>query len=645
MVYCKTCQSNNKVTTAELSFSELQQEEEQCPLHHTSYTLFCFTCDTPLCDSCVTDQHSSHEYLTLSEASAVKASELRSRAHDLQNSLRRRNAAKLKTHHVKEDLYASAEEVTYQIYTTFGQYMRALQDREQALIAEVENIQRAKERILDMQLRDMELDIRAAEHTCRFTEKLLEQGSDLDIISTHSAVLSRIDTLEESRQHPAASESDDIKFIPEDGEVFVEATSQLGRVEGDRRTFPQKSRFTEEIPRSVVSGAGQCWTLLACDVLGCCVGVGGDDVTCSVRNESASERYSCDITDCGDGTYQINFTPLQPGKLSITVGINNRHVPDSPFLVNCRVRRDYALVGECLMFGGGKGSKLGELLHPTAIALDSTETRLYVSDSDNHRIQVWSYPGLQSIASFGCQGNGPGQFSYPYGLCVAGERVFVADCKNHRVQVFDLHGNALGLIGEHGTYEAQLSHPYDVKVDKKNRVYISDSANNRIQVFCAESGEFLYKFGEKGTREGQMLCPWGLHVTEDHVMVADFKNNNIQVFTTQGEFVRRIQSGREGGALLSKEGGLLGKERGLLSREGGLLSNPAGLTGDREGNVVVCDRSSHCVQIFDCEGRFVSRFGCKGSHLGNMKYPTGVVIDRSGNIIVCDAFNHRIQIF
>jgi hypothetical protein len=380
----------------------------------------------------------------LSEASAVKASELQSRAHDLKISLRSTNAAKVKTHHIKEDLYARAEEVTYQIYTTFGQYMRALQDREQALIAEVEKIQRAKERILDLELQEIELDIRAAEHTCSFTDKLTEQGSDLDIISSHSAVLSRIDALEHNTRHPASSESDDIKFIPEDGDVFVEATAQLGRVEGIRRTFPQKSRFAEEVPRSVLNGTGQSWTLIACDVLGCCVAVGGDEVACAIKNETTGERYSSEISDRGDGTYQLRFTPLQPGKLRVTVGINNRHVPGSPFLINCQVRRDYALVGECLQFGGSKGSKLGELLHPAAVALDSTETRLYVSDSDNHRVQVWSYPGLQSIASFGCQGNARGQFSYPYGLCVVGERVYVADCKNHRVQILDLHGNPIG---------------------------------------------------------------------------------------------------------------------------------------------------------------------------------------------------------
>ena len=178
------------------------------------------------------------------------------------------------------------------------------------------------------------------------------------------------------------------------------------------------------------------------------------------------------------------------------------------------------------------------------------------------------------------------------------------------------------MIGEHGFYDGQLSHPYDVKVNDQDRVFVSDSANFRIQVFSG-GGDFLFQFGGKGTKEGQLLCPWGLHVTEDTVTVADFKNNTVQWFTLEGEFMRRIKHGKDSVS----------------------LNNPAGLTCDKEGNLVICDRSSHCIQIFDGEGRFLSRFGTRGSNLGNLKYPTGVAIDRAGNIIVCDAFNHRIQIF
>lgn len=621
MVYCSVCHTDTKVMSSELSFSELGGDQESCAEHLSEYTMFCFTCDSAICDTCTSEEHVSHEYLTVHEASAVKASELRSRAHDLTITLRNSQATKRKLLQAKEDLFARAEEVTYQIYTTFGKYIRAVQEREQALLAQVDNIQRAKEKVLDLQIEDISRDAKTAEETCSFTKKLIAQGSQLDIINAHSTVLSRIDNLEFVRRPSVSCESDDVRFISEDGEVFLEATTQLGRVEGHRRTFPQKSRIAEELPRSVVCGVEQSWTVLACDVLGSCVGAGGELVGCLV--ESGNEQCHCQIVDYEDGRYGLVFTPHQPGSLTVTVRINGHHIHGSPFLLNCLVRRDYALVGECLLFGGGKGSKLGQLLHPTSIALNKSETKLYISDSDNHRVQIWSYPELQCLTSFGCQGNGPGQFYYPYGLCVAGDRLYVADCKNHRIQVFTEEGFPVGIMGEQGVCEGQLSHPYDVKVDQESRVFVTDSANFRVQVFSPQ-GHFLFLFGGKGSKPGQMLCPWGLYITDSTVIIADFKSNNIQTFTKEGEFISRIKSSKE---------------------QAVALSNPAGLTSDREGNILVCDRSNHSVQIFDSAGQFVSRFGGKGSHLGGMKYPTSVVTDSSGNIIVCDAFNHRVQIF
>ena len=49
--------------------------------------------------------------------------------------------------------------------------------------------------------------------------------------------------------------------------------------------------------------------------------------------------------------------------------------------------------------------------------------------------QVWKYPDFEPLSSFGTQGEKPGQFLYPYGICGYDNSIIVADCKNHRIQV------------------------------------------------------------------------------------------------------------------------------------------------------------------------------------------------------------------
>lgn len=60
---------------------------------------------------------------------------------------------------------------------------------------------------------------------------------------------------------------------------------------------------------------------------------------------------------------------------------------------------------------GSFGSKLGQLEHPHYIAVSSTN-RVLVSDSNNHRIQVFDVNGRE-LSSFGEEGSEDGQFKFP----------------------------------------------------------------------------------------------------------------------------------------------------------------------------------------------------------------------------------------
>jgi DNA-binding beta-propeller fold protein YncE len=76
---------------------------------------------------------------------------------------------------------------------------------------------------------------------------------------------------------------------------------------------------------------------------------------------------------------------------------------------------------------------------PRGIAIDKSN-RLYVVDGLGHNITVYKKTAKKdrSIATFGSQGRQFGQFMYPNGLALneSGSRVFVTDRENHRVQVW-----------------------------------------------------------------------------------------------------------------------------------------------------------------------------------------------------------------
>jgi DNA-binding beta-propeller fold protein YncE len=98
---------------------------------------------------------------------------------------------------------------------------------------------------------------------------------------------------------------------------------------------------------------------------------------------------------------------------------------------------------------GTQGSGYGQFAGPAGVAVDSSGS-VYVIDYGNSRIQKFllanSCPaaltqipfGVCFITKWGTQGSGNGQFAGPAGVDVdsSSRRVYVADTYNNRIQVF-----------------------------------------------------------------------------------------------------------------------------------------------------------------------------------------------------------------
>ncbi len=78
---------------------------------------------------------------------------------------------------------------------------------------------------------------------------------------------------------------------------------------------------------------------------------------------------------------------------------------------------------------------------PLALALDGE--RLYIADALDCAVKVFSTEG-RFLRSIGRKGQGPGELSFPSGVCVSGGLIAVADKLNFRVQLFDREGKAAG---------------------------------------------------------------------------------------------------------------------------------------------------------------------------------------------------------
>ena len=229
---------------------------------------------------------------------------------------------------------------------------------------------------------------------------------------------------------------------------------------------------------------------------------------------------------------------------------------------------------------------------------------------------------------------GNGQFWGLWGITSDDSFVYALDVLNHRVQKFDLNGNFINKWGSKGTADGQFTLPSGIAVDMQY-VYVVDHGN-RIQIFNKD-GEFLKSIGGSGVEPGQFNSPEDIDIDyTGRIYVADSKNNRIQVFSLDNS--ANIVWGSNGTGI-------------------GQFQYPQGISVPSPNHVYVTDLLNDRIQYFELENTcragttqivpgvcFVKEWGKHGSADGEFQRPTD--IDVSGPIVyVADSKNNRIQLF
>lgn len=178
---------------------------------------------------------------------------------------------------------------------------------------------------------------------------------------------------------------------------------------------------------------------------------------------------------------------------------------------------------------GSRGTNISQLVLPRSVAANSRGD-IFVSEYTTvDRVQGFSANGRKPIVMFGKPGTGDGEFNRAEGLDVdTQDRVYVADSCNHRIQIFSRDGKWLKTYSKAGRGLGELSYPYDVRVDRAGRQYVCEFGNSRIQVF-GTNNEPLEIIGGPGSKPGQFNNPWAIAIdSHGNLFVADAGNHRVQ---------------------------------------------------------------------------------------------------------------------
>lgn len=189
----------------------------------------------------------------------------------------------------------------------------------------------------------------------------------------------------------------------------------------------------------------------------------------------------------------------------------------------------------------------------------------------------------------------------------------------------DAAGNALWELGELGTEPGQFNYPVTLEVDINDNIYVVDLGNDRIQVFDTD-GRFLRQIGSRtGDSDASLDFPRQVTVHRTgRIYVCDTHDHHIHVYDSEGNLVDLIAE---------------------FGTEGDDLNYPVSLDLSPDGTIHVVDAGNNRVQVYSATGKFVRSYGEYGDQVGDLRSPRSVLIDARGTSYVADGAAGHIEVF
>jgi DNA-binding beta-propeller fold protein YncE len=289
---------------------------------------------------------------------------------------------------------------------------------------------------------------------------------------------------------------------------------------GDQRSAPLQSRFFSRVEVIGTRGAG----------------VGELNKPRSVAVDAQDNLYVVDMTGrvqkfSPDGKFLLYWQMPETAKGKPKGMCRDRE--GNIVLVEPHYSRVnyFSTDGRLVAQWGVKGTNSGQFGMPRAAVVNARDDIYVCEYTDSERVQHFTARGEKYIGGWGKLGAGDGEFSRAEGLGIdSAGRIYVADSCNHRIQVFSPEGKFIRAYGSAGSGPGQFSYPYDIQIDPSGLQFICEFGNSRIQILDAQD-KTLEILGGPGGAPGQFSNPWGIALdSKGNLYVADALNNRVQKF-------------------------------------------------------------------------------------------------------------------
>ena len=397
---------------------------------------------------------------------------------------------------------ANAQETLEQAYTQLEQYIlttfreieQAIEERKEALLAQLEDIKEKNKQNIDLNKAISQLE---------FTRESMLSSMNSNLLTI------------QKEQHLASIQQDI-------NELKSQCTPVLNLELLDLRCY--KSKLQQEIANIELIEVLPQYVNRTTPIISTCKrGVGMCEVKAPRAITVDLQRNELYIADSGNSRIEVlNLN----GNFCREIGNANLQEPSGVFYSNnCvyvtdvsldavfKLKRDGTCV-ERLMNGGDRENQLDS---PTSLYV--MDGRVYVCDTNNNRIKVLS-TDLNPLWSFG-----EGHLNLPTDIKIRGEQIYVLTRDDNKMHGFNLDGQhqwSLPLTGQ----EQQISAAFFFELDSNGNLIIPDPTGRCLKVFSND-----YRLKQVLGRD-MLYRPIGIVLGGDEQIITscDSETNCIQVY-------------------------------------------------------------------------------------------------------------------
>ena len=177
--------------------------------------LFCVKCERLTCRDCQLLEHKEHQYQFVNEAAGRYREFFKKRLKSLEEKIGPLAESIEAVHNSSTHLDHKSEVVANEIKNSSNDIIKAVRQRENVLLNELQALVHFKRKMLTKQSKDLNLMQDILKHNYDFTKHAVYQGSDTSLLTTQRQLGSRIQNLLSLKYRVTPVAHSDLKFVTE----------------------------------------------------------------------------------------------------------------------------------------------------------------------------------------------------------------------------------------------------------------------------------------------------------------------------------------------------------------------------------------------------------------------------------------------